>query len=259
MAVDHERRPQRVLDALGDPCRLAQAGDLLEQDRELVSAEARDRVRGTQAGAQPLAHGDQHLVARIVAEAVVDLLEPVEVEQQHGDDLIAPSQARERVLEPVREQRAVRQVCQRIVECLARQLVDPLLVGSAQGGVLDHQRSLERELVDELALLGGPVAALARLGADDEAERPLGGQQRKRDVGAKPEQRDELGRDQLAGARVLDEDRLRLARGAPPEPELARAGLPTSRSRATASNCSGTSSPMYSIRSSASARMTLAC
>ena len=58
--------------------------DALDQDRELVAAEARGRVGRArdlqQAGGDRL----QHLVAHRVAEAVVDRLEVVEVEEDHG-------------------------------------------------------------------------------------------------------------------------------------------------------------------------------
>jgi hypothetical protein len=51
--------------------------------RELVAAEASDRGVGRDGAAQPLGDNAQQAVAGSVAECVVDLLEPVEVEQQH--------------------------------------------------------------------------------------------------------------------------------------------------------------------------------
>ena len=67
--------------------------DALEQDRELVAAEARDRVRGTRRLDEALGGGLQQAVARIVAERVVDVLEVVEVEE-HDRDALAASDAR---------------------------------------------------------------------------------------------------------------------------------------------------------------------
>ena len=43
---------------------------------------------GPQAGAEPLADGRQELVADRVPEALVDRLEPVEVEEDQGDRLV---------------------------------------------------------------------------------------------------------------------------------------------------------------------------
>ena len=58
---------------------------LLQQYRELVAAEPGDRFAPVQAGHKPAGNGDQLLVANLVAEAVVDDLEPVQVEEQHAD------------------------------------------------------------------------------------------------------------------------------------------------------------------------------
>ena len=52
-----------------------------------------------------------------VAERVVDGLEPVEVDEQHAEHAIVPSDAGERLLEPVGEHHAVRQAGERIVGC----------------------------------------------------------------------------------------------------------------------------------------------
>ena len=54
----------------------------IEQDRELVAAQAHQQVAGPQVLAQAGADLYQQHVACLVAEAVVDLLEPVQVQQQ---------------------------------------------------------------------------------------------------------------------------------------------------------------------------------
>ena len=72
--LDRGRRGRRVLD----------------QDRELVAAHPRERVAGAQRTAQPLATRDQELVALAVAEAVVDRLEVVEVDEQDRQPVAAP-------------------------------------------------------------------------------------------------------------------------------------------------------------------------
>ena len=56
----------------------------VEHDGELVAAEARDHRLVRARGAAAAAHLAQQLVADVVAEGVVDLLEPVEVHEQHG-------------------------------------------------------------------------------------------------------------------------------------------------------------------------------
>ena len=58
--------------------------DVAQHDDELVAAEAAQHVAVAHDGAQPLAHAAQQLVADTVAEAVVDHLEVVEVDEHHG-------------------------------------------------------------------------------------------------------------------------------------------------------------------------------
>ena len=69
----------------GGPRRLR---DRVEDDPELVATEAGDRVAGRRPVDQPLADGRKQPVADGVAEALVDDLEPVEVQQQDGDGLV---------------------------------------------------------------------------------------------------------------------------------------------------------------------------
>ena len=69
-------------DPIGDLVGVRGIGDVLEQERELVAAEAGHRVAGADRRAQPLADLLEHAVARLVPEAVVDRLEVVEVHEQ---------------------------------------------------------------------------------------------------------------------------------------------------------------------------------
>ena len=77
--------PNDLQHALGDRDRVLLVGDVLAQDRELVAAEAGDGLVPAQRVAQALGDRDDQLVAGRVAEAVVDDLEAVEVEEQHRD------------------------------------------------------------------------------------------------------------------------------------------------------------------------------
>jgi hypothetical protein len=75
VALGGEGGPHRLQDAAGDPDRDLVAGGLLEQDGELVAAQAGDGVLAAHAGLEPAGHGHQQVVAGRVAEAVVDRLE----------------------------------------------------------------------------------------------------------------------------------------------------------------------------------------
>ena len=88
MVVELERRAkafeQFLRDLLG-VLRLVQAG---QQDDEFVAAETGHGVDIAQLQFQACGDGLEQLVADRVAEAVVDLLETVEIEKQHGAELV---------------------------------------------------------------------------------------------------------------------------------------------------------------------------
>ena len=137
---------------------------------------------------QPGPDGHQRLVAGGVAEAVVDDLEPVEVDEQHGQDPVPAVEAAQRLAEPVHEQRTVGQSRQRIVEGQLRQGFGRFPLG---GDVLAGAGHLHRLTVDgpdpspalqppELPRGGdGPVGEIERLEA---AQAPLHGRLDQRPV-----------------------------------------------------------------------------
>ncbi len=92
----------------GDPGGVDRVVVLLEQDRELVAAEAGERVGRRVMASQPSGDGEQDGVAGLVAEAVVDRLEAVEVDVQHRVAAAGPAESGSGVLEPVEQQRPVR-------------------------------------------------------------------------------------------------------------------------------------------------------
>src|SRR4051794_20618174 len=97
------------------------AGDVLAQDGELVAAQARHGVPRAQDALQPAGDGAQQLVARGVAEGVVDGLEAIEVEEEDRDAARVAAEARHRLPEAVEEELAVRQPGQIVVEGLVRE------------------------------------------------------------------------------------------------------------------------------------------
>ena len=95
---------------LGEPSR-----KVSHQQEELVAAVSADDVVRSRGAAQAFGDGGEHLVARLVAEAVVDELEVIEVDVEDGDGAPAPGCARERVVELASELVAVRQAREGIV------------------------------------------------------------------------------------------------------------------------------------------------
>ena len=87
LAADVERLAERGAQPSGGHRRLRLVLDAGAEDGELVAAEAGDHVVVADRAAQPVRDLDQQPVAGLVAEAVVDDLEVVEVEEQHRDAL----------------------------------------------------------------------------------------------------------------------------------------------------------------------------
>jgi hypothetical protein len=149
--LDHERLLQLRGEAVGHRGGPLVVLHVLEQDRKLVAAEPRDRVLGAQTGGESLAHPDQELVADAMAHAVVDDLEPVEVEEEHRELLPPPLGPGERVLQAVHEQGPVGQTGERVAEGLPSELIEParelvdlvglLLDGGEHLGERAHERA----------------------------------------------------------------------------------------------------------------------
>ena len=155
--------------------------------------------------AQPVGDRGQQPVADRMAERVVDLLELVEIDEQHGAAVERARRA-QRVLELVVEEGAVRQAGHGVE---ARHVVDLGLGGLALGDVLDdhhgaavlHHLDGEFEGAVALRLDGGLGVAAAGNVVGQVRQHPLGIALRQRaDGGAALQQvadRD-LGRDQVA-------------------------------------------------------------
>ena len=115
-------------------------------------------------------------VARDMSEGVVDPLEPVEVEVQHGEWSAPAGRLLQRVVQAVGEQRPVGEIGERVVERLVRELVLELLALGDVARVEDdagHVGVVEQARAEDLGVAPHAVAAAdAQLGGD---VRPLRG------------------------------------------------------------------------------------
>ena len=66
---------------LRDDFRIVGRFDARKDDRELITAKARDRIHFAHRFFQSLAGGTDQLIARIMAEGIVDFLEPVQIDK----------------------------------------------------------------------------------------------------------------------------------------------------------------------------------
>ena len=171
LSIERQRFGRHLLDTLGHAHGVQGLTDPVEQHGELVAAEPgqrwlRHRRRARHAGhdvfgahgrGQALGEDHQEAVAGGVAEAVVDVLEPVEIYEQHGELVVlAACAAGQRVVEPLLEVRAIGQ----LREVVVNRVVDEASVrrpqalahgveGSRHGGGL--RRAAHRQFQGEVA------------------------------------------------------------------------------------------------------------
>ena len=192
MTLDHDRVLDRTSQPLGDTCRVQRTepdlagvvgllGGPVDEHDELVAAESRQLITDTHDRTEPPCDVAEEFVTDAVAEAVVDDLEVVEIDEQHGD--LVAARRRQQLVEPRHDRRPVRQLGQRVVsgrmgEALGRNalLGDVLDVRDRQrhAVLLDHRhlslRPHELTVAAKVPLFG-PVTVV-----DTELDpRPLGG------------------------------------------------------------------------------------
>ena len=109
---------------LNAPRRAHGVGDMVDPSSrigELVAAEARDGVGRRAAGAQTVGDRDQKLVAERMSEESLTTLKRSRSRKRTANGRRGWRAALDRVLEAVHEQRAVRQIGQRVVKRVVRQ------------------------------------------------------------------------------------------------------------------------------------------
>ena len=105
-----------VTEAVGDlPCGIGLV-EAVKEDHELVAAEARDRVAATNTPQHDAGEAPEHVVADRMAERVVDVLERIDVGEDHRDDAPVACRVREGDTRAVVEDRAPRQAREVVVD-----------------------------------------------------------------------------------------------------------------------------------------------
>ena len=137
----------------GDAHPVGEVGDLVDgavgdvEHGELVGPHAGDHVVVAHGLAQTPGDGDDEGVGDAAAVAVDQFLEPVEVDDQHGDQRVGVGDAAERLLEPVAQERPVGEPGERVLQ--------PEVVGLEVGpGPLERRRHDVGEPLDEGDLVG---------------------------------------------------------------------------------------------------------
>ena len=136
VALVHLQRPaERQQDFTRHAFHRLQAADVLEDHGELVAAQARHRVRSAEGRLQSGSRGLEQAVAGRMAERIVDVLEPVQVEEQHRHPGFLATRADDGPAEALGQQRPVRQAGQGVV---VGQVAQFLLGALPVGDVVDH-------------------------------------------------------------------------------------------------------------------------
>jgi hypothetical protein len=106
------------------------AGGNGHRDDELVPTDPGQQVSGVRAGLEPTGHRDQQRVPDVVPQLVVDVLEPVEVDEHHGQAPAGAGQAQADLMQVLEEGGPVEQPGQLV-------LAGP--AGHAHGQRLQHR------------------------------------------------------------------------------------------------------------------------
>ena len=138
MQADRERPLERRPDLFRHVHRAGRVDESGKEDRELVAAEPRDEIAGRHDFAEASAGGDQHLVADDVTQAVVDHLEEIEIDEEHGGERPVPPPPFDFRGQPPQEQATVGKLGQGVVLRLVRELA--LGGGASQIHAVKEQR-----------------------------------------------------------------------------------------------------------------------
>ena len=115
LAADGVGRADRRDDALRQPHHLVAVAADRGNHREFVAAETRHQVAAAQRVRQPQRHVADQLVADMVAERVVDVLEMIEIDIEHRGRRGAVAHLLDHRFQPLAEENAVGQAAKRIV------------------------------------------------------------------------------------------------------------------------------------------------
>ena len=148
--VQFERLLERGDQLHGDALGLAGVGQFLEHDREFVATDAGHGIAIADVVAQAAAGRLEHAVAGGMAHRIVDVLEAIEIEEQHGDLASAAARADHGMAEPLGKQGAVGQAGQGVVVGQVAQL----LLGALALGDIGQHADVMRALALRVAHLG---------------------------------------------------------------------------------------------------------
>jgi hypothetical protein len=154
-----ERLAERAQKLLGDHDGVGELTDLRQEHPELVGPESGHGVLGPDGSLEARGHLEEQLVAHLGAQAVVHLLEVIQVEHQHADAALPSLTPSQGLTDPVSEQHVVGEPRELVDEGPATQLAE-------EAGVLQRRRRLVRKARQALHHVRLAAKAPAALGGD---------------------------------------------------------------------------------------------
>src|SRR6266567_561617 len=160
---DFERTIKLLQYAPGDSVEIGDGEDVFNEDSEFVAAEPGCCILRPQNSAESLGNRNQQNISRSVAEAVVDLLEVIEIEKEYTAALVtASSTAVQGQCQSVFEERPIGQAGEHVMHGIVLQFgLDLLALANiaisehkACFVTRDHQRSHVHGHIDQLSGLG---------------------------------------------------------------------------------------------------------
>src|SRR6185436_703487 len=109
-------------------------------DRELIAADSRQGARVVDDAGQASGHRLQQLVASAMSERIVDVLEPVEIDEEQGHDIGGAARVCELMIETIAEELAIRQPRERVIVGLTEQGAFAIFVTERNGDALREAR-----------------------------------------------------------------------------------------------------------------------
>ena len=135
-----------------------------EHDHEFVTAKTCHGVGLAQAAEQPGGHLGQKLVAHVVAQGVVQVLEVVQVDEQQGTELQRACAGSHRALQPIEQHAPVGQARERVVKRQALDLsLGAFALGDVHGEAVAHHRAIRLAVGNRI----GDMPALAAVGHEN--------------------------------------------------------------------------------------------
>jgi len=167
LALDAMWRGDRREQMVGAECRVLGTSQFRQENHELVAAETADGIRPAHSSHQPGRDRPQDLVANCMAPVIVDLLEAVQVYEQHRQQAPAATRRGDRPVEPIGQQQPVGQAGEDVV---LRQVGHAQRQGASRAHVVEHDHRADHSSMPVMHG-GGSVfdCGLAPIAADQQA------------------------------------------------------------------------------------------